>query len=168
MRSPRTWFPIVVVTVALLLAACSTGSSTGAAGTPSGTSSSPTPTAIADGLIVTDAWVRPPMGPDRPGAGYLTITNTFGADDVLIGVSSPVATSVEMHETMAEDSGKVGMTPLDRIDVKVGSVVKLEPGGYHLMLMGVAGMPPVGGTVQLTLTFQHAGDVVVQAEVRAG
>jgi len=168
MHSSRIRLPLVVAAIALLVAACGTSSQGSTPRSPAGTAASPTPTAIADGLIVTDAWVRPPMGPDRPGAGYLTITNTFGADDALIGVSSPVATSVEMHETMADDSGMVGMAPLDRIDVKVGSVVKLEPGGYHLMLMGVAGMPPVGGTVQLTLTFQHAGDVVVQAEVRAG
>jgi periplasmic copper chaperone A len=108
------------------------------------------------------------MGPDRPGAGYLTIHNTIGNDDALVGVSSPVATSVEIHETMSGDSGMMGMQPVDRIEVKVGSSVILEPGGYHLMLMGVTDMPAVGETVELTLTFAHAGDIVVQAEVRAG
>jgi copper(I)-binding protein len=48
------------------------------------------------------------------------------------------------------------------------SPTPLEPGGYHLMLLGVAQLPAVGGTVELTLTFEHVGDIVVQAEVRAG
>ena len=55
---------------------------------------------------------------------------------------------------MAGDSGMIGMQPVDRIDVKVGSTVTLEPGGYHLMLMGVTVMPAVGETVELTLTFE--------------
>lgn len=36
------------------------------------------------------------------------------------------------------------------------------------MLMGVDAMPAVGGTVEITLTFATAGDVVVTAQVRAG
>ncbi len=36
------------------------------------------------------------------------------------------------------------------------------------MLMGVTDMPAVGEMVDITLTFEKAGDVVVQAEVKAG
>jgi copper(I)-binding protein len=108
------------------------------------------------------------MGSDRPAAGYMTITNPGTEADALVGVSSPIATSVEIHETMADPSGMMAMSPIDRLDIASGGTVKLEPGGYHLMLMGVTQMPAVGGTVQLTLTFEKAGQVVVQAEVRAG
>ena len=76
MRSSRTWLPLVVGAIALVAVACGTVASSAPAGTPANTATSPTPTAITDGLYVTDAWVRPPMGPDRPAAGYLTITNT--------------------------------------------------------------------------------------------
>jgi copper(I)-binding protein len=62
----------------------------------------------------------------------------------------------------------MAMHPIERIDIPAGGSAKLEPGGYHLMLMGVTKMPAVGETVELTLTFEKAGDVVVQAEVRAG
>ena len=157
MRSPRAW-PPAALAMAMLFALAACGSAM----------ASTAPSAIIDGLYVTDAWVRPPLGLDRPGAGYLTIHNTFGEDVALIGVSSPVATSVEIHETMAGDSGMMGMQPVDRIEIPSGSVVTFEPGGYHLMLMAVSGMPAVGGTVELTLTFEHVGDIVVQAEVRAG
>lgn len=170
MRTPRTALPLALTLVVMVLAAaCGGGSSSGSASaSPSGAAGGASPSVVIDGLYVTDAWVRPPMGPDVPGAGYLTIHNTFGNDDALVGVASPVATSVEIHESMAGDSGMMGMQPVDRIDVKVGSTVTLEPGGYHLMLMGVTDMPAVGGTVDLTLSFERAGDIVVQAEVRAG
>ena len=69
---------------------------------------------------------------------------------------------------MADASGMMGMQPVDRIEIAPGASVTLEPGGYHLMLMGVTDMPAIGEMVEITLTFEKAGDVVVQAEVKAG
>jgi copper(I)-binding protein len=107
------------------------------------------------------------MGAGAPAAGYLTITGGDVAD-ALVSAKSPIATSVEVHETMADASGMTGMQPVDQIDVAIGDTVKLEPGGYHLMLMGVKDMPAVGSKVELTLTFEQAGEITVQAEVKAG
>ncbi len=107
------------------------------------------------------------MGAGLPGAGYLTIVGGTEAD-ALIAACSPIAGSVEIHETMAGGSGMTGMQPVAEIDVPAGDTVKLEPGGYHLMLMDVSDMPAVGETVDITLTFEQAGDIMVQAEVRAG
>jgi copper(I)-binding protein len=157
MRAPVSWTSFALASALLfIVAACSSGS--GAA------SASVAPA----GPTVSDAWVRPPMGPDRPAAGYMTITDPGGEADALVSVSSPIATSVEIHETTADASGMMAMHPIERIDIPAGGSAKLEPGGYHLMLMGVTKMPAVGETVELTLTFEKAGDVVVQAEVRAG
>jgi copper(I)-binding protein len=146
---PRTnrWLAAALL-AALVLAACT------AAATPSG------PT-------VADAWVRPPMGPDRPAAGYLTITG-HGTADALLSATSPVAQMVEIHETMAGASGMASMHQVDRIPVPAGGSVKLEPGGYHLMLMGLGSELAVGQKVQITLTFERAGEIRVEAEVRQG
>ncbi|MEO5917937.1 MAG: copper chaperone PCu(A)C [Candidatus Limnocylindrales bacterium] len=119
-------------------------------------------------LGVTDAWVRPPVGPDRPAAGYVTITNPGGTADALVGASSPIAMSVEIHETTMDSSGMAGMHPIPRLEVAAGGTVKLEPGGYHMMLMGTGDKLKIGDTVEITLQFEHAGTVVVKAEVRAG
>lgn len=116
----------------------------------------------------TDAWIRPPMGLDLPAAGYLTIIGAPDAADALVGASSPIATSIEVHETMAGASGMTGMQPVARLEIAAGATVALAPGGYHLMLFGLTSMPAVGETVELTLTFETAGEVTVMAEVRAG
>ena len=58
--------------------------------------------------------------------------------------------------------------PVDRIEVPAGGSVALEPGGFHLMMLGLTETPAVGDTVELLLTFQEGGEVTVQAEVRAG
>lgn len=144
---------------ALIVAACTSG---GAA-----TSAPPTaPPSATAGPTVSGVWVRPPMAPGRPAAGYLTIVG--GATvDALVGASSPIAGSVEIHETMPGASGMMAMQPVAKIDIPAGGTVALEPGGYHLMLMELKEEPKVGSTVELTLTFEGAGDVVVKAEVRA-
>jgi copper(I)-binding protein len=115
---------------------------------------------------VSHQWVRPPLGADRPAAGYLVIVGGETADE-LVGASSPVAASVEIHETTPDADGMMAMHPVAGIPVGSGETVRLEPGGYHLMLMGVTDDLVVGEKVELTLTFQNAGDVVVQAEIRA-
>jgi len=61
-----------------------------------------------------------------------------------------------------------GMHPIDRLEIPPGGTVSLEPGGYHLMLMGVGAELKVGGKIELRLEFEKAGTVVVQAEVRGG
>ncbi len=132
--------------LALLLAACSASSS-----------GSPT---------VTDAWVRPSTGMQGAVAGYFTITNSTGRDDALLSATSPIAKTVELHETSTDASGMTGMKPIDRVAVAAGATVKLEPGGMHLMLMDLTQALPAGGTVEFDLVFEHAGRVVVQAQVR--
>ena len=62
----------------------------------------------------------------------------------------------------------MAMAPVDQLEIEPGDTVTFEPGGYHLMLLDVSGMPAVGESVELTLSFELAGDIVVQAEVRAG
>ncbi len=46
--------------------------------------------------------------------------------------------------------------------------VAFEPGGYHVMLMGLAGDLKPGDKVNLQLTFTNGGTVQATAEVREG
>ena len=59
------------------------------------------------------------------------------------------------------------MQPVDGIVIPAGGTVTLEPGGYHVMLMGLTGDLAAGQVVRLTLTFRTAGAIGVSAEVRA-
>jgi len=59
------------------------------------------------------------------------------------------------------------MRAVDRLEIPAGETVSLEPGGYHIMLLDLASPLEEGSTVELTLTFENAGELVVTAEVRA-
>ncbi len=114
-----------------------------------------------------EAWVRPSTVAGEPVAAYLIIDNTGGESDRLLGVSSPSAASVEIHETSTDMDGMTGMHPIDGIDVPAGGSVPFEPGGYHLMLVGLAEPLEVGDTIELRLVFRRAGPVDVIADVRS-
>lgn len=162
-RSPSAARPGIIV-LALLAAVASIGCRSGDA-SPSAQSGPSTSCLVPD---VSAAWVRPPQGMDRPAGGYLVICG--GAeDDALIGVTTSAAGMVEIHETTTDASGMSGMHPISRLEIPAHAIVELEPGGYHLMLMDVVeGAIEVGKTIELRLTFEDAGVIVVQAEVRAG
>ena len=130
------------------------------AGSPSA-SALPTPA-----LTVSGAWVRPAAAGSETAA-YLTIANAGGTDDALLGASSPVAAGAMLHATSTDPSGMTGMTMVDTVAVAAHATVALQPGGTHLMLTGLTRALDAGGTVELRLTFAHAGTIVVSAAVRS-
>jgi copper(I)-binding protein len=133
-----------------------------ACGSAAGNSAKP-----ASGPVSIDgAWVRAAQS-GVTTAAYMTITNGTAADDTLVSVATPAAMSASLHQTSTDASGMTGMHPVEGITVPAGGTVKLEPGGYHVMLMGLTGDLAAGQVVQLTLTFKAAGKVDVSAEVRA-
>ncbi len=121
--------------------------------------------ALADptGIRVDHVWSRA-MPAGATGVVYLTVTNT-GAPDTLTGVASPVAASAGLHETI-DDHGVMKMRPVASLPVVPGKPVRLAPGGYHIMLMGLKRALVAGTSFPLTLTFTKAGTVAVTATVR--
>lgn len=119
-------------------------------------------------LSVEKAWARASAGPARNGAGYLTISNAGAEDDRLIGAAAPgVAERIELH-THIKDGNIMRMRPVEAIDVPAGGTATLEPGGRHLMMMGLKAPLEAGQSVPVTLTFERAGEVTVTLEVMIG
>jgi hypothetical protein len=108
-------------------------------------------------------WARASAGAAKTGVAYLTITD-LGQPDQLTGASTPVASSAELHESMA-DMGTMKMRPLAALPLPQGKPVKLEPNGYHLMLIGLKAPLKAGDSFPLTLRFQHAAPVTVTVAV---
>jgi copper(I)-binding protein len=147
---PRVAALLTAAVLIVALAACSS------AGSTPGT------------MTATDAWARPSTSMDLAGAAYVTITNGTGTDDALVGASSPAAQTVEVHETVAGDSGMMGMQPVGSVPIPAGGALELKPGAYHIMLIDLTQELKAGDTIQLTLTFEKAAPVTVTAEVRPG
>lgn len=115
-------------------------------------------------LVVDHPWARATIGTARPGVAYVTIVNEGETADALVGVETPAAARVHIHETR-KDGGMMRMVPLARLPVPAGGRVVLAPGGTHLMLMGLKRPLEVGGTLPLTLIFEKAGRLTVDAYI---
>lgn len=121
--------------------------------------------ADAHAVQVISASLKPPLLEGRPGVGYMVLRNDTDADDALIAAAAPGIARIELHTHEHED-GVMRMRRIERVPVPAGASVAFEPGGLHLMLFGVGPAVVSGGTVPLTLTFETAGAVTVEAEVR--
>ncbi len=118
------------------------------------------PITVGD-IEITGAFTRATL-PNAPVAGgFLTLTNKGAEDDRLVSVTTPIAAMGQIHE-MAMEGDVMKMRQLkDGIVVPAGETVVLEPGGYHLMFMGLNGPVVEGTSVAVTLTFEKAGAITV-------
>ncbi|MBE7219115.1 MAG: copper chaperone PCu(A)C [Caulobacteraceae bacterium] len=127
------------------------------------------PAAAHAGVRLEKGWSRPAPAGLSTGVGYGVLHNDGAAPDRLLSASSPAAARVELHESM-ETRGPMGpmshMAPLAGLDVPPHGDAVLAPGGRHLMLVGLRRPLRDGERVPVTLTFQRAGKVAAELQVR--
>ncbi len=120
----------------------------------------------AGDLVIGEAKIRATVGSMTATGGYVTITNNGKSDDRLISVSAPFAKMSEIH-TMENDDGVMKMRPMPNgAVIPAGGRLMLEPGGKHMMFMGVKDALAPDSEYSLTLTFANAGKVVINAIVK--
>jgi len=117
-------------------------------------------------LDVEDAWVRAATVGSN-SAAYLIVHSSGQAPDRLLGGSADFATATELHRTTIDEDGMALMGRVEGLDLAAGATVVLEPGSFHLMLMGVTRSLTEGETVDIILEFETVGPVTVEAEVRS-
>lgn len=83
-----------------------------------------------------------------------------GSDDSMEGMEGATGEDSDMPAAM------MGMQPIDSLDLPAGEEVSLKPGGYHIMMLELANPIVEGDTITVTLTFENAGEVQVEAEAR--
>ncbi|WP_409018624.1 copper chaperone PCu(A)C [Brevundimonas vesicularis] len=151
--------PLATLAVsALALAACNAP-----AESPATEAESATGTEVA-AITVTDPWCRPTPNGARVAGCYVTLT--AASDDVLTGIATDLATMPQVHEMKHED-GMMKMAHLEQgLHLPAGEAVVLKPGSNHLMLMGLTTPLVEGQTARLTLQFEKAEDITVEAAIR--
>lgn len=151
---------------ALALAACSGGGDADDAATTPATTQDAAADEVAT-LEVRDPWAK--AADQGMSAAFGTLHNPTDADVVVVAASSPSSTMVELHETVEVD-GVMQMQQVEGFTVPAGGDVVLDPGGNHLMFMGLTA-PLVPGdevTVALELADGTTLDVVAPVKEFAG
>lgn len=122
--------------------------------------------AIADNtVVVRDAWVReaPPGAPVL--AAYFILVNPGSKADKLVAVHCADFNKIEIHATEIRN-GIARMFALDTLLIPPHTVVKLAPGGHHLMLHHPRRPLAAGMNVKLELRFESGTRLTVIAPVR--
>ncbi len=91
---------------------------------------------------------------------------TSASDTTLVGVASPIAGFVEIHETSSH-GGVMRMRAVPRVALAANQPVELKPGGYHVMLMSLQQSLNVGETVPITLSFEDKAGKRTSVDVKA-
>jgi copper(I)-binding protein len=111
-------------------------------------------------IQVLGAYLRQPA--NRVNAAvYLTVRNTGDAADTLLSVATGAGATTSLHsETDGDMQPATGGLP-----VPAHGVLVLAPGKGHVMIESLYGPLLAGQTVNLSLTFARAGQVVATATV---
>jgi periplasmic copper chaperone A len=121
--------------------------------------------AQATTIDVSDAWARATTSSARAGGVYLTM-KAIGGSDRVVSASSPVAERVELHETI-RDGNVMRMRQVPELRIQPTEPTVLQPGGLHIMLIGLKQQLNRGDSFPLTITFEKAPAVTVTVTVRA-
>lgn len=120
--------------------------------------------ADGEGVEAHDYWARAALK-DGTSAAYMLLHNHGTEDDALIGASSDVAASVEIHLSKMNADGTMEMIPQESIALPAEGEVELKPGSYHVMFIGLTKDLNVGDEITLTLNFEHAEDITLTIPV---
>ena len=125
------------------------------------------PTSLfAGGIHVEDPYARASRPGAPTGAIFMVIHNMAEVDDTLVDVSSDVAAMVEIHTHIDAGNGVMQMRPVEGgITIPANGMHALKRGGDHVMLMGLNWSLETGDSLTLTLTFEGAGDVLLEVPV---
>ena len=115
-------------------------------------------------VIIEKPWARATVPAARVGGAYLTVRNQSAVPDRLTGAASPVAARVEFHVHIA-DGEIMRMRQVQALEIPPNGSLELKPGAAHLMFVDIRQPFKEGDVVPVTLTFETAGEVTVQARV---
>lgn len=115
---------------------------------------------------VVEPWIRETAPKARTAAAYMVLWNRGESADRLVSASTAVAERVEIH-TIVADGDRRSMRPLpDGLALPGQEAQTLEPGGLHLMLLGLKAGLEAGESVDMVMRFEKAGEIHVKVPVR--
>lgn len=116
-------------------------------------------------VSVVDPWARATAPGQGNGAAYLRIRNEGAGLMRLVSASAAVAERVEMHDHYL-DGEVMRMRPVPLIETPAGAETVLQPGGLHLMLVGLRSALVAGTSFELDLRFEDGSRLAVTVPVQ--
>jgi copper(I)-binding protein len=115
-------------------------------------------------VSVDQAVARAAIKQQRNSAVFMKLLNQ-GDDAQLVYAKSPVAGIVELH-THINDKGVMRMRKINQIDLPNQQLVSLQPGGLHVMLLGLNRDLKPGEEIEVTLGFSDGSEKNLRVPVQ--
>ena len=110
------------------------------------------------------AMISPTVASQKATGAFMQLTSKGGVS--LVGVASPAASIVEIHE-MVMDKDVMKMRPVPRLEVQPGKPLELRPGSYHVMLIDLKKPLAKGEIVPITLQVEGRDKKIETVDVNA-
>lgn len=120
--------------------------------------------ALADTVKVEHPWVRATAPGQEVAGAFMDLT--ADTDMTLVAAESKAAGTVQLH-SMTMDNGVMVMRQVKDIALPKGKTVSLQPGGLHIMLIGLNGQIKPGDKTAITLVLRSAGGKELKVAVAA-
>lgn len=169
MKKYTRLFPLMMLSVAAIsLAACDDAAKTEETADAGTAVEAVVEAPVAITVTATEATSFATAADATTGAVFLKMTNSGTEADKLIGATTAVSSTVEIHENVVDEAtGTMQMRKVDGVEVAAGQTVELSATGNHIMLMGLAAPLVEGSSFDVTLDFEKGADVVVPVSVTA-
>jgi hypothetical protein len=114
------------------------------------------------GILVDHPVIRVASPAAKTGAGFLTITNSGRSADRLLSVTTSASARSDLHGTTSSNGVMQMRAQAGGVPVPAGGKVTFQPGGLHVMFIGLKQAMPAGTMVDAVLRFEKAGSVAVK------
>jgi copper(I)-binding protein len=113
-------------------------------------------------VTISDPWARVTTENQTMGAAYMKIESESADKLIKAEVDPSIAGHAELHKAMMAEGDKMGKMTMKQV-TSIAVPAELKPGGFHVMLIDLKKPIVKGEKVELTLTFEHAGEKTVTA-----
>lgn len=118
----------------------------------------------AQSVSIQNPFARAAIQQQRNSAVFMQITN-HGIDSAIHYAKSPAAKIVELH-THINDNGVMRMRKIPQIELPAHLPVALQPGGLHIMLLGLNQDLKPGDKIEVTLGFSDGSEKPIEVPVQ--
>lgn len=116
-------------------------------------------------VTVDNPYVRAVPPGQTNTAAFMHLKNDSAEAVSLVSASSSIAANVELHNHTNED-GVMKMRKVELVSISANGNASLEPGGYHIMLIGLNKEIASGDMVDLEVKFSDGSSQQLNVPVK--
>jgi len=116
---------------------------------------------------VIDPYVRAVPPGQTVSAAFMRLKNSADKQHAIVNVKSSISKVVELH-THTHENGMMKMRQVEKMVIPANGETVLQPGGLHIMLIGLHNALELDQKISLALEFEDGSSKTIEAPVRKG